>query len=50
MAEYQNSIPNNSNIPISTNTITRSGRTTKGPMGPPHLEAEKSRKEQEHKR
>jgi hypothetical protein len=33
MAEYQDSILSKSNIHVSTNTVTRSGKVTKGPLG-----------------
>jgi hypothetical protein len=39
-----------SNIHVSTNIVTRSGKVKKGPVGPSHWEVEKPGRKKKHKR
>jgi hypothetical protein len=39
-----------SNIHVSTNIVTRSGKVKKGPVGPSHWEVEKLGRKKKHKR
>jgi hypothetical protein len=50
MVAYQDSILNKSNIHVSTNIVTRSGKLKKGPVGPSHWEVEKPGRKKKHKR